>query len=122
MLSADSDSLYFSTPTHFVIFFSQIIFFCLVFFLGNPAQHPKIWLLDRALRWHFLASTFSQYFRMMLMHLGLPQWQYAYTDIGLTPQAKVRDASDVVVVCVVGIKTFRLSGFFFTDYFCQHIM
>ncbi|XP_071794943.1 tubulin polyglutamylase complex subunit 2-like [Asterias amurensis] len=55
---------------------------------GSPAQHPKIWLLDRALRWHYLASTFSQYFRMMLMHLGLPQWQYAYTDIGLTPQAK----------------------------------
>ncbi|XP_038072948.1 tubulin polyglutamylase complex subunit 2-like [Patiria miniata] len=55
---------------------------------GSPAQHPEVWLLDRALRWHFLAHTFSQYFRMMLMHLGLPQWQLAYTDVGLSPQAK----------------------------------
>ncbi|XP_022109629.1 tubulin polyglutamylase complex subunit 2-like [Acanthaster planci] len=55
---------------------------------GTPAQHPEIWLLDRALRWHFLARTFSQYFRMMLTHLGLPQWQHAFTDIGLSPQAK----------------------------------
>nr|XP_002740692.2 PREDICTED: tubulin polyglutamylase complex subunit 2-like [Saccoglossus kowalevskii] len=55
---------------------------------GSPAQHPEIWFLDRSLRWHYLADTFTQYFRLMLMHLGLPQWQYTFTDIGLSPQAK----------------------------------
>ena len=25
----------------------------------------------------------------MVAHLGLPQWQYAFTDIGLSTQAKV---------------------------------
>jgi len=55
---------------------------------GIPAQDPKIWFLDRALRWHFMAESFTHYFRLMLMHIGLPQWQYAFTDIGLSPQVK----------------------------------
>ncbi|XP_070542797.1 tubulin polyglutamylase complex subunit 2-like isoform X1 [Ptychodera flava] len=55
---------------------------------GSPAQHPQIWFLDRSLAWHFLADNFMQYFRLMLMHLGLPQWQYTFTDIGLSPSAK----------------------------------
>ncbi|XP_071097084.1 tubulin polyglutamylase complex subunit 2-like isoform X1 [Haliotis cracherodii] len=48
----------------------------------------EIWFLDRALRWHFLAASFLEYYRLMLMHLGLPQWQYAFTDIGLSAQAR----------------------------------
>ncbi|XP_078616408.1 tubulin polyglutamylase complex subunit 2-like [Branchiostoma floridae x Branchiostoma japonicum] len=55
---------------------------------GVPAQGMEIWFLDRALRWNFLTDSFTHYFRMMIMHLGLPQWQYAFTDIGLSHQAK----------------------------------
>ena len=33
-----------------------------------------------------MAESFTHYFRLMLMHIGLPQWQYAFTDIGLSPQ------------------------------------
>ncbi len=28
----------------------------------------------------------------MLTHMGLPQWQYSLTDLGLPPQSKVRSA------------------------------
>jgi hypothetical protein len=50
---------------------------------------PQVWFLDRAYDWHFLAPNFSTYFRMMLVHLGLPQWQLLFTPIGPTPWAKV---------------------------------
>eukprot|EP00116_Pleurobrachia_bachei_P006948 sb/3467210/ len=60
---------------------------CLVYEEGVVAN-PKIWFLDRAVRWHFLASSFMEYFRLMVMHLGLPQWQYAFTDIGISPMSK----------------------------------
>uniref|UniRef100_A0A1B6BZZ9 Knr4/Smi1-like domain-containing protein n=1 Tax=Clastoptera arizonana TaxID=38151 RepID=A0A1B6BZZ9_9HEMI len=51
-------------------------------------EDPKIWLLDRSYEWHFLAETFTQYFRMMLVHQGLPQWQFRFTPMGLTPWAE----------------------------------
>ncbi|XP_075216590.1 tubulin polyglutamylase complex subunit 2 [Lycorma delicatula] len=57
----------------------------------SDEQRPgesRIWLLDRSYEWHFLADSFSQYFRMMLVHQGLPQWQFHFTPIGLTPWAE----------------------------------
>ncbi|KAJ4446350.1 hypothetical protein ANN_13046 [Periplaneta americana] len=42
-------------------------------------EDPKIWLLDRSFEWHYLAADFTQYFRMMLVHQGLPQWQFKFT-------------------------------------------
>lgn len=61
---------------------------CLVFNeVGNDFV-MSIWFLDRSLHWHFLCDTFLAYYRLMLMHLGLPQWQFAFTDIGLPQQSK----------------------------------
>ena len=51
---------------------------------------PQVWFLDRAYEWHFLAPNFTTYFRMMIYHLGLPQWQLLFTPIGPTPWAKVK--------------------------------
>nr|CAD7448749.1 unnamed protein product [Timema bartmani] len=51
-------------------------------------EDPKIWLLDRCFEWHFLANDFLQYFRTMLVHMGLPQWQFRFTPMGLTPWAE----------------------------------
>ncbi|CAB0002074.1 unnamed protein product [Nesidiocoris tenuis] len=51
---------------------------------------PSIWLLDRSLEWHFLSPSFTQYFRMMLVYQGLPEWQYNMTSIGLAPWAEVK--------------------------------
>ncbi|KAF4524981.1 hypothetical protein B566_EDAN011909 [Ephemera danica] len=51
-------------------------------------DQPKVWLLDRCFEWHFIAEDFTTYFRMMLVHKGLPQWQFKFTPIGLTPWAE----------------------------------
>ncbi|GHP08343.1 tubulin polyglutamylase complex subunit 2 [Pycnococcus provasolii] len=37
--------------------------------------------------WHKLANTFSQYYRLMVVHLGLPRWQLKFTPVGLDPDA-----------------------------------
>ncbi|XP_052012018.1 tubulin polyglutamylase complex subunit 2 isoform X2 [Apodemus sylvaticus] len=64
---------------------------CLVYKNGKPglAHDTEIWFLDRALYWHFLTDTFTAYYRLLITHLGLPQWQYAFTSYGISPQAKI---------------------------------
>lgn len=57
--------------------------------LGSLDSKPDIWFLDRSLDWHYMCDSFTAYYRLMVMHLGLPQWQYAFTDLGLSAQAKV---------------------------------
>jgi len=42
-----------------------------------------IWFLDRSLQWHFLSSSFTQYFRMLVYHMGIQGWQYSFTNIAL---------------------------------------
>uniref|UniRef100_A0A8C5LQ67 Tubulin polyglutamylase complex subunit 2 n=1 Tax=Leptobrachium leishanense TaxID=445787 RepID=A0A8C5LQ67_9ANUR len=64
---------------------------CLVYKTSRPGvatRDPGIWFLDRALYWHFVTHTFTAYYRLLLCHLGLPQWQYVFTGYGLSPQAK----------------------------------
>ncbi|XP_004413272.1 PREDICTED: tubulin polyglutamylase complex subunit 2-like isoform X2 [Odobenus rosmarus divergens] len=63
---------------------------CLVYKRGKPAlaQDAEIWFLDRALYWHFLTDSFTAYYHLLITHLGLPQWQYAFTSYGISPQAK----------------------------------
>ncbi|XP_064609475.1 tubulin polyglutamylase complex subunit 2-like [Liolophura sinensis] len=56
--------------------------------IGTLDSKPDIWFLDRALNWHYMCDSFTAYYRLMVMHFGLPQWQYAFTDIGLSSQAK----------------------------------
>ena len=40
---------------------------------------PQVWFQDNSCKWYFIANTFTDYFRLMIMHLGLPHWQYAFT-------------------------------------------
>eukprot|EP00164_Ancoracysta_twista_P003485 GFYU01004649.1.p1 GENE.GFYU01004649.1~~GFYU01004649.1.p1 ORF type:complete len:352 (-),score=47.71 GFYU01004649.1:117-1172(-) len=60
----------------------------LALFYNNGAQNPQIWFQDLSCTWHFIANTFTDYFRLMIMHLGLPHWQYAFTNVGLDPASK----------------------------------
>ena len=60
-----------------------------VLFSGVTTGQPEIWFLDRSLEWWYLASSFTDYFRMMIVHLGLPLWQYLFTATGLSPETKV---------------------------------
>ncbi|XP_060926084.1 tubulin polyglutamylase complex subunit 2 [Limanda limanda] len=55
---------------------------------GVVAQQSEIWFLDCSLCWHFLTATFTSYYRLMITHLGLPEWQYTFTPYGPSPQAK----------------------------------
>lgn len=52
------------------------------------AQQCDVWFLDRSLYWHYLTPTFTAYYRLMITHLGLPEWQYTFTPYGISPQAK----------------------------------
>jgi hypothetical protein len=42
----------------------------------------QVWLRDAALAWHFLAGSFTEYYRLMTLHLGLPGWQFCLTQHG----------------------------------------
>lgn len=56
---------------------------------GLPqACRPQVWFQDPSCRWHFIADSFTDYFRLVAMHMGVPQWQYAFTDLGLDPVAR----------------------------------
>ncbi|XP_020652116.3 tubulin polyglutamylase complex subunit 2 isoform X1 [Pogona vitticeps] len=63
---------------------------CLVYKNTKPVVAPdsEIWFLDQALYWHFLTKSFTAYYRLLITNLGLPQWQYAFTSYGISPQAK----------------------------------
>jgi len=38
------------------------------------SSKPQIWFQDLSCSWFFIANTFTDYFRLMIMHLGLPNW------------------------------------------------
>ena len=48
-------------------------------------EAPEVWFQDLSGRWNFLSKTFIVYFRMMVAHLGLPNWQYRFTEYGMDP-------------------------------------
>ncbi|CAD7931139.1 unnamed protein product [Amoebophrya sp. A25] len=52
---------------------------------GKGAHYlpPSVWFQDVSGTWFFIASSFTDYYRLMITHLGIPRWQYAYTDVGL---------------------------------------
>ena len=49
---------------------------------ARPAR-TGVYFQDLSCRWRLLATSFSEYFRLLAMHLGLPNWQYAFTPFGL---------------------------------------
>lgn len=54
---------------------------------AGPGLPPQVWFQDLSCRWHFMASSFTDYFRVAALHLGVPHWQCAFTDAGLSPSA-----------------------------------
>lgn len=52
---------------------------------GN-SQKPQVWFQDLSCKWFYVANTFTDYFRLMIMHLGIPNWQYVFTKAGLDQQ------------------------------------
>lgn len=52
---------------------------------GVTSENPEFWFLDRSLNWTFLASSFTNYYRLLISNLGLPLWQTLFTSDGLPP-------------------------------------
>lgn len=50
--------------------------------------NPEIWLLDRSLSWHFIANDFTTFFRLMVVHLGLQEWQLLFSNIPVSSKAR----------------------------------
>lgn len=67
-----------------------------------------MWFLDRSLCWHFLTPSFTSYYRLMITHLGLPEWQYAFTPYGPSPQAKVPEFIRITFRTVLQCKSMFL--------------
>jgi len=61
---------------------------CLVFKDNPMTSSSEIWYQDLGLNWWFVSKTFVEYFRLMILHLGLPNWQMIFTDSGLPSTTK----------------------------------
>eukprot|EP01062_Namystynia_karyoxenos_P067677 TRINITY_DN61700_c0_g1_i1.p1 TRINITY_DN61700_c0_g1~~TRINITY_DN61700_c0_g1_i1.p1 ORF type:complete len:295 (+),score=72.97 TRINITY_DN61700_c0_g1_i1:90-887(+) len=57
---------------------------CLCYPEGSTTA-PEVWFESLDCTWHFIAHTFTDYFRLLIMHLGLPAWCHTFTDSGLPP-------------------------------------
>mmetsp|Transcript_2419 Transcript_2419/g.3788 ORF Transcript_2419/g.3788 Transcript_2419/m.3788 type:complete len:267 (-) Transcript_2419:4016-4816(-) len=51
-------------------------------------HQPEVWFIDRSSRWFFLSKNFTQYFRLLIIHLGIHGWQLAFTPEGLPTTAQ----------------------------------
>lgn len=70
-----------------VYLISFILQICLVYTGGMWS----VWLATREGVWGWLADSFTHYFRMCLVHLGLPGWQATFANLPLIPWAEVSD-------------------------------
>jgi len=48
---------------------------------------PQVMFISPDGRWHYIAATFGDYFRLAVLNHGIPGWCFAYTEIGLSTQA-----------------------------------
>ncbi|CEM31016.1 unnamed protein product [Vitrella brassicaformis CCMP3155] len=56
-----------------------------VLMMAPHAHTAQVWFQDMSCDWHFLAASFTDYFRLALLHLGIARWEYAFTSVGLDP-------------------------------------
>ena len=45
----------------------------------------QVWFQDLACMWHFAADSFTNYARLMVMHVGVLHWRYIFAPVGLDP-------------------------------------
>lgn len=68
-----------------------------------------MWLATREGGWGWLADSFTHYFRMALVHLGLPGWQASFANLPLIPWAEVSER--IVPGCIATLKKYFLAVF-----------
>jgi hypothetical protein len=75
-----------SKPGLFQLNLFDICFFMTPYLTsGTPSENPEFWFLDRSLNWTYLTQSFTNYYRLLISHLGLPQWPMLFTTDGLPP-------------------------------------
>lgn len=52
-------------------------------------SHPAVYFQDLSCRLHFVAASVSEYYCLMLVHLGICHWQYAFSQVGLPSATQV---------------------------------
>eukprot|EP01060_Flectonema_neradi_P014948 TRINITY_DN21642_c0_g1_i1.p1 TRINITY_DN21642_c0_g1~~TRINITY_DN21642_c0_g1_i1.p1 ORF type:complete len:253 (+),score=25.52 TRINITY_DN21642_c0_g1_i1:58-816(+) len=55
---------------------------CLVFDKATPTV-STFWFQSLDCTWHYISKSYTDYFRLLIMHLGLPGWCYTFTDTAL---------------------------------------
>jgi hypothetical protein len=38
-------------------------------------MHSQVWLQDLSCQWQYVCEGFTDYFRLMILHLGISGWQ-----------------------------------------------
>lgn len=56
--------------------------------LDLGTRRGQVWFQDGSCALSRLATSFGEYLRLLVLHLGLPRWQYAYTEAGLDPTCR----------------------------------
>lgn len=59
-------------------------FFKVVVVYTHPHSVPKIWFCTSNTEFYSLADDFTAYIRMAIAHLGIPEWQLAFTPQGVS--------------------------------------
>ena len=74
---------------YWTLFWSQFYYMPLLYSTDTSpelsATFMGVWLLDLSLTFHKICNTFSDYIRLAIVHLGLPQWPYLLTSNFLSP-------------------------------------
>ncbi|KAK9890406.1 hypothetical protein WA026_010496 [Henosepilachna vigintioctopunctata] len=55
----------------------------------NSRYFPNIWVQTMKPEFFFLSDDFTTYLRMSIHHLGIPMWQFAYTEYGIPDSSKM---------------------------------
>ncbi|KAG9393180.1 hypothetical protein J8273_3310 [Carpediemonas membranifera] len=58
-------------------------------YMHGPEQEPQVWFQDLNMSWNFVARTFSDFFRLVLMNMGLPNWLYTFTGFNADPVTQI---------------------------------
>ncbi|KAL3290274.1 hypothetical protein HHI36_023622 [Cryptolaemus montrouzieri] len=55
----------------------------------NSRYFPNIWVQTMKPEFYFLSDDFTTYLRMSIHHLGIPFWQFSYTEYGIPDSSKM---------------------------------
>ncbi|XP_044766352.1 tubulin polyglutamylase complex subunit 2-like isoform X2 [Coccinella septempunctata] len=55
----------------------------------NSRYFPNIWIQTENSEFYFLSDDFTTYLRMSIHHMGIPFWQFAYTECGIPDSSKM---------------------------------